>query len=114
MEMIDRMIVAGTALRYVIPGGMHIKTAILNMIALAKKEDQLRPGVSVVAEHNGIELVVTATSTPDEVLDVWDLNRVNREMRNQRLDPLRTSIRYLLSTVSQEDRLLLIKACLSG
>ena len=89
---------------YVIPGGMSIESAIYNMIVLARQDDQ----VWVVAEHNGIEIAAIATSTPDEVLSQWDRARVEREMRNHRLSPVRTAIRYLLSTVSSDDRKLLL------
>jgi hypothetical protein len=41
--------------------------------------------------------------------DYWHEKRHERAIRDDRLDPVRSAIRYLLRTVSKEDRLLIIK-----
>ena len=99
---------------YDIPEGATAETAALNMIEMAKRKDRRCPGIHVAAEHNGIRLDVTATSSLGEVLARWDEERIARELRDQRLSPMRTAIRCLISTLSAEDCSLLTDELISN
>lgn len=89
---------------YEIPAQMSIGQAIFNMVAMAKEEH-----VVVIAFHNSIELGATPSSTEAEVIAQWDRKKREREVSRSRIEPVRIAIRYLLSTVSPEDRILLVK-----
>ena len=89
---------------YDIPALMSVDQAIYNMVAMAKAEN-----VVAVAVHNGIEIGATPDSKEQEVIAQWDLKKCEREVLRARLEPVRTAIRYLLSTISPEDAIVLVK-----
>lgn len=89
---------------YNIPDGMTVEIVAINMIEEVKRwEDGKGPHIMVQAVHNGIPIWATSFSTAEEIIERWDREKITRELRNQRLDPIRTAIRYLLSTLSTED-----------
>jgi hypothetical protein len=96
---------------YDIPGQMSVDVAVEHMIAMVMREAALTPDVDVqvVGVHNSIELAVRVGSTRQALLDYWDKERHERAFRDERLHPVRVTIRYLLGTLSAEDRLLVIK-----
>ena len=96
---------------YDIPAQMTVEDAVLNMIKLVRHEAALTPedDVQVVGEHNSIELAARVGMSAREIIDYWHEKRHERALRDERLDPVRSAIRYLLGTVPKEDRLLIIK-----
>jgi hypothetical protein len=90
---------------------MTIADTAVNMLVELKRELALTPkdDVLVVAEHNSVELVAHVGSTVQEIVDYWHEKRHERALRDERLAPVRVAIRYLLGTLSKEDRLLVIK-----
>lgn len=81
------------------------------MVRLVEKESRKTLGedVQVVATHNGLEIGAVVGTSPVEIVDSWHEKRHARAVRDERLDPVRSAIRYLLSTISAEDRLLVVK-----
>ena len=81
------------------------------MLVLVKREAARTPDVDVqvVAEHNSIELGARVGMSVREIIDYWHEKRHERALRDERLHPVRVAVRYLLGTLSTEDRLLVIK-----
>jgi hypothetical protein len=98
-------------LTYEIPGMMTVETAALNMIELVGAESKRKSDedVRVVAVHNGIEFSAGRNSRWTDLVEEWSEKRRQREIQEQRIHPVRVAVNYLLRTLSDSDRLILVK-----
>lgn len=96
-----------------VPVAMTIARAAAHMVALVTAEVDAHPeendDVQVVAEFNGIEIGATYDSKPAQIVQQWDEKRIVRVLREERLRPVREAIDYLLGTLSDDDRQLVLR-----
>lgn len=91
---------------YNVPAFATLAVVASDMICQARKELKVTPGedIQVVSEFNGIEIAAHSGSTIGEIIYQWHDKRHKRTLRDERLMPVRVAIRYLLGTLSEEDR----------
>ena len=96
-----------------VPGHKTSARAAAHMVALVTAEVDAHPeenaDVQVVAEFNGIEIGATYDSKPAEIVQQWDEKRIAREIRDERIRPVREAIDYLLGTLSDDDCQLVLR-----
>ena len=96
---------------YKVPVMTDIHTAAHQLVSLAVAEQAKTPDdpVKVVAWFNGIEISAASTSIQNDVAAEWDRKRCDREVQRARIYPVDVAVRYLLSTLSDSDRIFFLK-----
>jgi hypothetical protein len=99
---------------YEVPATHTIEQAAAHMIGMIGYDlDSISPGedddVHVVAQFNSIELVAWPGATAAEIISRWDLKHHERQLQRERIYPVQVATRYLLETLSEEDRQVVLK-----